>query len=230
MAQFLLLHRKEPRATVILCCVLVIDQEFYLHLRGKIPNLGLTQVYRVQHLNLHVHCTLNYVLLIKKILCLFSAWTKLELNFAKGLVLPARFFKLAPTFSASKESMLAILSVPMDTNNYPCVNNKVTMLTCRWVVRVIAITSVNPQTQHRYDHLISGTSHISLYKSVIITTTVLLLGFFWNTGTDYLLPALTKFSSSTQVIGLLTYLYFLVSSNVHLASNERWINFLFRSG
>ena len=152
--------------------------------------------------------------------------------FAKGLVLPARFFKLAPTFSASKESMLAILSVPMDTNNYPCVNNKVTMLTCRWViiVRVIAITSVNPQTQHRYDHLISGTSHISLYKSVIITTTVLLLGFFWNTGTDYLVAALTKFSSSAQVIGLLRYLYFFVSSNVHLASNERWINFLFRSG
>ena len=110
--------------------------------------------------------------------CLFSPWTKLELNFAKGLVVPARFFKLAPTFSASKESMLAILSVPMDTNNYPCVNNKVTMLTRRWVVRVIAITSVNPQTQHRYDHLISGTSHISLHKSVIITTTVLLLGFF----------------------------------------------------
>ena len=168
----------------------------------------------------------------KRFYVFFSAWTKLELNFAKGLVLPARFFKLAPTFSASKESMLAILSVPMDTNNYPCVNNKVTMLTCRWViiVRVIAITSVNPQTQHRYDHLISGTSHISLYKSVIITTTVLLLGFFWNTGTDYLLPALTKFSSSAQVIGLLRYLYFFVSSNVHLASNERWINFLFRSG
>ena len=168
----------------------------------------------------------------KRFYVFFSAWTKLELNFAKGLVLPARFFKLAPTFSASKESMLAILSVPMDTNNYPCVNNKVTMLTCRWViiVRVIAITSVNPQTQHSYDHLISGTSHISLYKSVIITTTVLLLGFFWNTGTDYLLPALTKFSSSAQVIGLLRYLYFFVSSNVHLASNERWINFLFRSG
>ena len=71
VAQFLLLHRKEPGAAVILYCVLVIDQEFYLHARGKVPNLGLTQVYRVQHLNLHVHCTLNYVLLIKNILSFF---------------------------------------------------------------------------------------------------------------------------------------------------------------
>ena len=45
------------------------------------------------------------------------------------------------------------------------------------MARVIAITSVKRQTQHRYDHLISGTSHISLYKSVIITTTVV-IGIF----------------------------------------------------
>ena len=44
-----------------------------MHARGKFPNLGLTQVLRVQYLKLHVHCTLNYVLLIKKMLCLFSA-------------------------------------------------------------------------------------------------------------------------------------------------------------
>ena len=37
-----------------------------------------------------------------------------ELNFVKGLVSTARFFKLTATFSASKESMLAIFSVPTD--------------------------------------------------------------------------------------------------------------------